>query len=223
MRSHGIQKKAFTEGNETNYSTSDNFVFSKFEKYEIIYKGNETNKEFTDLPNYSKPTDTDTDDIDGSKKVEDFSEELKFQRRSHLKTKTASKFQVDLGYSSKIESNATQYQCVSIIFSYVLKGQGTEQTIEEKVTIQFETTGNQKLQIDGLDLDSDITEYLFRFTRGLDWGSETHGILDCNPNESVNKGVYFTLNAPFNENINWSSTSDKRVPIIAYRIFELTE
>lgn len=220
MRSHRIQKKAFTEGNETNYSISENFVFSKFEKYEIAYKGDTTNNKFTKLPNYSKPSGS--DDIDGSKEVEDFSEELKYQRRTHLKTKTASKFQVDLGYASKTEGNVTEYQCVSIIFNYTVKGQGSEQTLEEKVTIQFEA-GDQKLQIDGLDLDSDITEYLFRFTRGLDWGSETHGILDCNPNESVNKGVYFTLNAPFNENINWSSTSDKRVLIIAYRIFELTE
>ena len=75
------------------------------------------------------------------------------------------------------------------------------------------------LQIKDLDLDSDVTEYLFRFTRGLEWGSETHGILDCNPNDSVNKGVYFTLNAPFNENINWGNRIDKRLPIFAYRIY----
>ena len=36
---------------------------------------------------------------------------------------------------------------------------------------------------------------------------------------SVNKGVYFTLNAPFNEVIGWDTQENKkRMPIIAYRI-----
>lgn len=213
MRSHRIQKTAFKD-EATTYSTSEDFIFSKFEKYEIMYQEDDTDNKFIELQVYKTPTDN----IYGRKAVEDFSEELKFQRRSHLKTKTASTFQVDLGYSSKLNGENKTYQCVSIIFNYILTGAAPNQTIEEKVTIQFETTKNQKLQIDGLDLDSDVTEYLFRFTRGLEWGSETHGILDCNPNESVNKGVYFTLNAPFNENIDWSTTSDKRVPIMAYRI-----
>lgn len=234
MRSHRIQKTAFKDPVTTSYSVSKDFVFSKFEKYGIKYQGNETNKNFVKLPNYTKPandaTNTTEDEylIYGKKAVEDFSEELKYQRRAHLKLvennkPKASKFQVDLGYNSKTEGNATTYQCVSVIFNYIVTGTAPNETLEEKIIIQFETTENEKLQIDDLDLDSDVTEYLFRFTRGLEWGSETHGILDCNPNESINKGVYFTLNAPFNENIDWSLNSDKRNPIIAYRIFDIQE
>lgn len=234
MRSHRIQKTAFRDPATTSYSISEDFVFSKFEKYEISFQGDEGNKTFTKLPVYTKPADsatnTTTDEylIYGKKAVEDFSEELKYQRRAHLKKTEnnkpkASKFQVDLGYSSKEANDTTTYQCVSIIFSYNVIGSTGNETLEEKITIQFVEIGGKKLQIDELDLDSDVTEYLFRFTRGLEWGSETHGILDCNPNESINKGVYFTLNAPFNENIDWSSTSDKRNPIYAYRIFDIQE
>ena len=221
MRSHRIQKTALKNVTATSYTFSEDFIFSKFEKYEVVYKGNEDDKEFIELPVYTKPTGTDTSLIYGKKAVEDFSEEIKYQRRAHLKKTEASKFQVDLGYFAHTEGNTTTYQCVSVIFNYIVTGSGQNQTLEEKVTIQFETVDNQKLQINDLDLDSDVTEYLFRFTRGLEWGSETHGILDCNPNESINKGVYFTLNAPFNENIDWNHNSDKRIPIVAYRIFDI--
>ena len=224
MRSHRIQKTAFRDPVAPSYSISEDFIFSKFENYQIKYQSGN----FIVLPDYTEPAGNDTSLIYGKKAVEDFSEELKYQRRAHLKLvdsssnkPKASKFQVDLGYASKTEDNTTKYQCVSVIFNYIVTGSGQEQTLEEKITIQFETANDEKLQIDDLDLDSDVTEYLFRFTRGLEWGSETHGILDCNPNESVNKGVYFTLNAPFNENIVWSTTSDKRIPIIAYRIFDI--
>ena len=224
MRSHRIQKTAFRDPVASNYTISDDFVFSKFEYYEIKYQSGN----FIELPDYTKPaSDVSTDIIYGKKAVEDFSEELKYQRRAHFKLvdqnnkPKASKFQVDLGYIAHTEDSTTKYQCVSVIFDYIVTGSGQNQTLEEKIIIQFETKDNQKLQIKDLDLDSDVTEYLFRFTRGLEWGSETHGILDCNPNESINKGVYFTLNAPFNENIDWSTTSDKRVPIVAYRIFDI--
>lgn len=227
MRSHRIQKTAFRDPIPANYTVSDDFVFSKFRKYGIKYQSGD----FIELPKYTNPSDdVNTNLIYGRKAVEDFSEELKYQRRAHLKLvdssnkPKASKFQVDLGYISKTEDNTTTYQCVSVIFNYIVTGSTGNETLEEKIIIQFETTTNdEKLQIKDLDLDSDVTEYLFRFTRGLEWGSETHGILDCNPNESVNKGVYFTLNAPFNENIDWSATSDKRVPIIAYRIFDIQD
>ena len=71
-----------------------------------------------------------------------------------------------------------------------------------------------ELVCDNLTLDSDVTDYLYRFTRGSDWGCETVGILDFNPNQSVNKGVYFTLNAPFNTNMGW--IGDVRKPIYGY-------
>ena len=215
MRSHRIQKSAFKAG-ETSYTFADDFIFSKFEFYEIKGKENDTANPFTALPTYTELDDDTDTEIYGKKEIEEFSEELKYQRRNHLKSLSSSNatssFQVDLAYATTEDS---KYKCVTLIFNYELK----ESEKIEKATIQFETTTNdEKLQIKDLDLDSDITEYLFRFTRGLSWGSETHGILDCNPNESVNKGVYFTLNAPFNEIIGWNPVNDKRVPILAYRI-----
>ena len=213
MRSHRIQKSAFKAG-ET-YTFSDDFIFSKFEFYDIKAKENDTTNPFIPLPTYTKPDD-DATEIYGKKEIEEFSEELKYQRRNHLKklssSNETSSFKVDLAYF-KPEDN--KYKCVTLVFNYKY---GTREN-SEKVTIEFETVNDETLQIKDLDLDSDITEYLFRFTRGLSWGSETHGILDCNPNESVNKGVYFTLNAPFNEVIDWDTQENKkRMPILAYRI-----
>lgn len=191
MRSHRIQKSAFKAG-ET-YTFSDDFIFSKFKFYTVKLKENDTANPFIPLPIYTETTD-DTTEIYGKKEIEEFSEELKYQRRNHLKklssSNETSSFKVDLAY---LKNEDNKYACVTLIFNYKY---GTREN-SEKVTIEFETD-KETLQIKDLDLDSDITEYLFRFTRGLSWGSETHGILDCNPNESINKGVYFTLNAPFN-------------------------
>lgn len=228
MRSHRIQKTVFKDTPSYTFSGD----FSLFRNFTVKYQGNETNKQFIELPVYtqldaSKSNEDNPDNdkyyIYGKKAVEDFSEEIKYQRRAHLKKTEASKFQVDLGYEADPENTAEvkNYKCVTITFDYKLIGTALEEKIIISVKVEDpeDTSKTIDLQIKDLDLDSDVTEYLFRFTRGLEWGSETHGILDCNPNDSVNKGVYFTLNAPFNENINWGNRIDKRLPIFAYRIY----
>lgn len=229
MRSHRIQKTVLKD---TAYTFDGEF--SLFRNFTVVYQDRSSKGKFIELPDYTKPDDNDTSLIYGKKAVEDFSEEIKYQRRAHLKGKDSdnkpapSTFYVDLGYEADPTNtdDTKKYKCVTVMFDYKLINNDSE--LEEKIAIIVQVKDLEdpedvtkviNLQIKDLDLDSDVTEYLFRFTRGLEWGSETHGILDCNPNDSVNKGVYFTLNAPFNENINWGNRIDKRLPILAYRIY----
>ena len=99
MRSHRIQKSAFKD--EPSYTFADDLMFSKFEFYDIKTKENDTANPFTPLPTYNKPND-DATEIYGKKEIEEFSEELKYQRRNHLKklssSNETSSFQVDLAF-----------------------------------------------------------------------------------------------------------------------------
>lgn len=57
--------------------------------------------------------------------------------------------------------------------------------------------------INNLIFDSDIDDGLWRLTEKSEWKAKTYLILDFNKNLMVNKGIYLTLDLPFNNNIGW--------------------
>ena len=100
MRSHRIQKAVFKD--TPNYTFTGDF--SLFREFTVKYQEEETNKKFTELPVYTQPatdaTNTTTDEylIYGKKAVEDFSEEIKYQRRAHLKKLMLLVYYLDLPF-----------------------------------------------------------------------------------------------------------------------------
>ena len=57
--------------------------------------------------------------------------------------------------------------------------------------------------INDLTFDSDIDDGLWRLTEKSEWKAKTYLVLDFNKNLMVNKGIYLTLDLPFNNNISW--------------------
>lgn len=160
--------------------------------------------------------------VSGLSSVQDFSEDIKYKRRECLKDEQPASFAVDLAYDIKEVGTTTEkeYKCVRLVFKYETDSGIRKESVDIMVFSESKNTSDvQKYQltVKDLNLDSDVTEYLFRFTKGLDWGSETCAILDCNPNLAVNKGIYLTLNVPFESNIAWGV--EKRKLIKAYRFF----
>ena len=57
--------------------------------------------------------------------------------------------------------------------------------------------------VNDLTFDSDIDDGLWRLTEKSEWKAKTYLVLDFNKNLMVNKGIYLTLDLPFNNNIGW--------------------
>lgn len=57
--------------------------------------------------------------------------------------------------------------------------------------------------VNELIFDSDIDDGLWRLTEKSEWKAKTYLVLDFNKNLMVNKGIYLTLDLPFNNNIGW--------------------
>lgn len=57
--------------------------------------------------------------------------------------------------------------------------------------------------VNELTFDSDIDDGLWRLTEKSEWKAKTYLVLDFNKNLMVNKGIYLTLDLPFNNNIGW--------------------
>lgn len=217
MRSHRTQKKiSKTASGIIEFAPT--FTFSRYENFEVATK---EATGFKALEKYVAPTaqqSTESAKSFDNVAISDFSEELKFQRRSHVKSNEDSTFTVTLAYE---KDDSDKYKCVDIIFNYKKDTtSGATESLESAelaVTVKDPQNADSTLdlKVEDLDLDSDITEYLFRFTRGLAWGSATYAILDCNANESVNKGIYLTMNAPFNYSIQWGD--EVRKLILAYK------
>lgn len=226
MRSQRLQKKIIrdepivrTNTSDLEIPKNDGKIIVKCSKYEYMKSISIGNKGATDEnpsgENWISINSYDIDDITnkkGVKEVEEFSEELRYMRRECIKNKSNNTITLKLAYE-KDKDDENKYKCIIIEMKYNTSG-------EEKVNIKSNVKDgvNQEcnLYIKDLDVDSDVTEYLYRFTKGLDWGSETYAILDCNPNLSVEKGIYLTLNTPFNRLISWGDT--KRRLIIAYQL-----
>lgn len=220
MRSHRTQKKMLKDATAT-VSFADDFIFSKYQTYTVK---EEDATGFKTLGAYVKPADSALAGSSiadaGIKAISDFSEELKWQRRGCIKDNQNKTITVNLAY---LKTDSGKYKCVNLIFTYKQTNNGAaDSEADEEAEINVEVidpdddTKTLTLKTPPLTLDSDITEYLFRFTKGLSWGSVTYGILDCNPNESVNKGIYLTLNAPFNGSIEWGD--EVRKLILAYKL-----
>ena len=221
MRSQRLQKVPLKKEATKGITVDDNLRFSKFEFMNVTLQDT-TDGDFQTITEYIQSTS-----LTGLSEVQTFSEEIKYRRLQCFKEMksedtTNKKFEVDLAY----EQVEDKYKCVRLVFSYTRD----ESTIKETAEIQVfaedkpepgmtgEDIKHYQLTVKDLDLDSDVTDYLFRFTKGLTWGSETYAILDCNPNLAINKGIYLTLNVPFESNIAWGS--NKRKLIIAYRFLE---
>lgn len=187
------------------------------------------------FPDYSESLDYEStssgfnagSNVKGLVSVEEFAEEIRFKRKEAIQNLSA--FTIPPGnngakktlayyliYEKNIDDIERNSKTISIYFTFTKLTGSTEVT--EEVRINQVGNNNESLNCTNLTLDSDVTDYLYRFTRGSDWGCETVAILDFNPNQSVNKGVYFTLNAPFNTNIGW--IGDVRKPIYGYFIYE---
>ena len=209
MRSQRLQKVSMKGKPMRGIDVATDLRFSRFEFMNVTLQTNGNEGTFTIVDPYK----ADNTSIYGVAKVQDFSEDLKYKRREGLKNPTGSTFSVDLAYAG----DATGYKCVRLVFTYAIKENVMQETAEIQVFAESKTDSTQKYQltVKDLNLDSDVTEYLFRFTKGLEWNSETYAILDCNPNLSVNKGIYLTMNVPFESNIAWGV--EKRKLIIAYR------
>lgn len=223
MRSHRTQKKMIKAAS-TTVSFADDFTFSKYENYTVAEEDISADTAgFVQIGAYAKPADMTGEANAGAsiKAVSNFSEDLKYWRRHCMRTNAASTFTVNLVYE-KNETDDKKGKCVNIVFTYKKDNTtgATEplESIKMNVKVQDPADSSKTLTLEtpDLDLDSDITEYLFRFTKGLSWGSVTYGILDCNPNESVNKGIYLTMNAPFNGSIKWGD--EVRKLILAYKL-----
>ena len=218
----------------------DNMKFEKYKFYEpLVYELNSTHT-IKYFPNYSESLDYEStssgfntgSNVKGLVSVEEFAEEIRFKRKEMAQELSEYAIPTDkdqatidliffLIYEKNIDDIERKSKTINVHFIFTkLKG-STEVT--EHIRITQGTTGTTgtsgpDLSCDNLTLDSDVTDYLYRFTRGSDWGCETVGILDFNPNQCVNKGVYFTLNAPFNTNIGW--IGDVRKPIYGYFIVD---
>ena len=170
------------------------------------------------LPTADKQTDQ------GLTTLKVFREELKYRRLKELKdalnitdADTANTFTLSLGFNGEKDSTddtKVNYQMIYVDFFYWKSGTETIEKVQIKVEQQ--TDGQPAYVIRYLDIDSDITEYVFRFTDGLDWAKRTYMLLDFNPNQCVNKGAYVVLNAAFNNNIGWIENNRKLVE--AYKI-----
>lgn len=223
MRSHRLQKMPIKGKSLKAVSINDDIRFSKFEFMDVTPQADGDEGTFTTIDVY------DEDEIGSNKAyineygllaVQDFSDALKIKRRNALRGEANSHFSVDLAYEKITEAGSvTGYKCVRLVFNYTYDSSTSvmSEAVEIQVFAQDKTNDTQKYQlvVPELNLDSDVTEYLFRFTKGLTWGSETYAILDCNPNLAVNKGVYLTMNVPFESNIAWGI--EKRKLIVAYR------
>lgn len=218
MRSHRIQKSGIRKRGELGGVKIEESM-----RYSIFKYSNVTLVDTTDykpLQAYMQPKGNVAVSSVTKIGVSDFSEDLKTTRRSGLKTvadtegtKKTQSFTLDLAYQKKDE----KYLTIQIKFTYENSSEDVT-ACTERVTL-ISSTSTEQYQLKDLVVDSDITEYLFRFTKGYEWNSETYAILDCNPNQSVEKGVYLTLNAPFNSNIKWGDT--KRKLILAYKLSNL--
>lgn len=226
MRSHRLQKMPIKGKSLKSVTINSDIRFSKFEFMDVTPQADGDEGTFTAIDVY------DEDEIGGNKAyineygllaVQDFSDALKIKRRTALRGEADTHFSVDLAYEKITEaSSVTGYKCVRLVFNYTYDS--STSVMSEAVEIQVfaqdkqiagQTPKKYQLVVPELNLDSDVTEYLFRFTKGLTWGSETYAILDCNPNLAVNKGVYLTMNVPFESNIAWGI--EKRKLIVAYR------
>lgn len=220
MRSQRLQKVPLKKEATKGIVVDTDLRFSKFEFMNVTLQEN-TNDSFQTITEYIQSTS-----LTGLSEVQTFSEEIKYRRLQCFKEMKSSdtlntKFEVDLAY----EQVDNKYKCVRLVFLYTRDESAVKETAEIQVFAEDKPTDvagqaiqHYQLTIKDLDLDSDVTDYLFRFTKGLTWGSETYAILDCNPNLAINKGIYLTLNVPFESNIAWGS--NKRKLIIAYRFLE---
>ena len=227
MRSQRLLKGNSVSKPMRGITVDTNLRFSLFEFMNVTPMRDSDTPEGADKPAIKftvmdEYTSTLTSGLTG---VQDFSEEIKYKRRECLKAEGSVSFATDLAYDIKEVGTSTSekdYKCVRLVFRYETD---SNQVRKEAVDIivfaesKNPASGIQKYQltVKDLNLDSDVTEYLFRFTKGLTWGSETYAILDCNPNLAVNKGIYLTLNVPFESNIAWGV--EKRKLIKAYRFF----
>ena len=236
MRSYRTPNRRFKKEVPVFKDTIEvNIEDMKFEKYRFYrskaYELNSTHiiKYF---PNYSEsiayeenPSNfNEGSNVKGLVSVEEFAEEIRFKRKEKAQELSVYTIPDDkeqatidlifyLIYEKNIDNIERKSKTINVHFIFTkLKG-STEVTEHIRIT---QGTNFDDISCDNLTLDSDVTDYLYRFTRGSDWGCETVGILDFNPNQSVNKGVYFTLNAPFNTNIGW--IGDVRKPIYGYSI-----
>ena len=194
-----------------------NFIFSRFENITVQTSDQLTGTSLTVINPYVEvDATTETDPIgqndQGVTALKLFREELKYRRLKLIKevksdTENTGKyksFTLILGYD-KDEND--KYKLLYLDFYYWKDSE----EIKEKVRIRVEqsTANAPAYTIKYLDIDSDITEYVFRLTDGLDWNKRTYMLLDFNSNQCVDKGVYIILNAPFNNNIGWIDNNRK--------------
>lgn len=225
MRSYRLQKMPIKGKSLKSVAINDDIRFSKFEFMDVTPQANGDEGNFTTIDVYDESDIGKETYINeyGLLAVQDFSDALKIKRRTALRDTKDTHFSVDLAYEKITEAGTvTGYKCVRLVFNYTYNSSThvMKETVEIQVFAQDKQIAGQtpkkyQLVVPELNLDSDVTEYLFRFTKGLTWGSETYAILDCNPNLAVNKGVYLTMNVPFESNIAWGI--EKRKLIIAYR------
>lgn len=236
MRSYRTPNRRFKKEvpvfKDTVEVNTENMKFEDYGFYKpIVYELN-SNYNVKYFPDYSEsityeenPSNfNEGSNVKGLVSVEEFAEEIRFKRKEAAQelsahtvptnnNKSTKELVYHLIYEKNIDDIEGKIKTISIHFVFTkLKG-STEVTESIEIT---QGTNRVYLSCTNLTLDSDVTDYLYRFTRGSDWGCETVGILDFNPNQSVNKGVYFTLNAPFNTNIGW--IGDVRKPIYGYYI-----
>lgn len=236
MRSYRTPNRRFKKEvpvfRETTEVNIDNFKSEKYEFYEPYVIEPDSGITIKYFPDYSESLDYEStssgfntgSNVKGLVSVEEFAEEIRFKRKEviqklldHVISANKDKAIIQLIYHLIYEKNIDDIERKGKeirLFFTLTKLKGSTEVTEEVELIQDCDDGNLSLVCRKLTLDSDVTDYLYRFTRGSDWGCETVGILDFNPNQSVNKGVYLTLNAPFNTNIGW--IGDVRKPIYGY-------
>ena len=235
MRSYRTPNRRFKKEvpvfKDTVEVNTENMKFEKYKFFEPFAYEPASQYTIKYFPDYSEsityeenPSNfNEGSNVKGLVSVEEFAEEIRFKRKEaaqHL-----SDFAIPSGnngakidlvcyliYEKNIDDIERKSKTIDICFSFKKFTGSTE--ITEEVRITQRCNNNLLIVCTNLTLDSDVTDYLYRFTRGSDWGCETVGILDFNPNQSVNKGVYFTLNAPFNTNVGW--IGDVRKPIYGY-------
>ena len=175
MRSQRLQKVPLKKEATKGIEVDTDLRFSKFEFMNVTLQEN-TNDRFQTITEYIQSTS-----LTGLSEVQTFSEEIKYRRLQCFKEmknsdSLSTKFEVDLAY----EQVDDKYKCVRLVFLYTRDESAVKETAEIQVFAEDKPTDvagqviqHYQLTIKDLDLDSDVTDYLFRFTKGLTWGSET--------------------------------------------------
>lgn len=212
---------------------TENMKFERYEFFEPYVYQPSPSITIKYFPDYSESLDYEStssgfntgSNVKGLVSVEEFAEEIRFKRKEAAQELSAYTIPTNNNKATKIlvvhliyekNINDIERNSKTIVIRFIFTKLKGSTEVTENIQINQAIKSTQNLVCDNLTLDSDVTDYLYRFTRGSDWGCETVGILDFNPNQSVNKGVYFTLNAPFNTNIGW--IGDVRKPIYGYFI-----